>query len=386
MSSAPLPSTAISAEACHSTIKPVTPGLKPVEGRAPGRVTHAPAGDSSCECGGEEHRNLRRAAGRTSGTRTAAGARDARARALLGPAGRQGRLRAARGRGARGHRRARGRGGGARGRAGPGGDGGGRRRQVGGGRYLSAGPGPGAQSAWSRRGGEIAARTPQRCCGSGSPGGPARRRRRTRRGDCRPPPVTPRHTPNPPPPPLPAAPHLEWKHGGAGSDLRRLSARPGADRAPMAQPRLSARPRRPAPGGRSPAPAGAAPAAAAAAPAARRPRRLSLQLSSAAHVSGLGPPRDPGRARSPTSHPPPVPGPRPHSGAGAPGPAARCARGRRPQAQRAGSRGPGASGCVAKLPSSAPSPSHPPNRTEGDLVGWGWGVLACQLIALQLSG
>lgn len=123
MSSAPLPSTAVSAEACHSTIKPVTPGLKPVEGRAPGRVTHAPAGDSSCECGGEEHRNLRRAAGRTSGTRTAAGARDARARALLGPAGRQGRLRAARGRGARGHRRARGRGGGARGRAGPGGGG-----------------------------------------------------------------------------------------------------------------------------------------------------------------------------------------------------------------------------------------------------------------------
>lgn len=41
----------------------------------------------------------------------------------------------------------------------------GRRRQVGGGCYLSAGPGPGAQSAWSQRCREIAARSPQRRCG-----------------------------------------------------------------------------------------------------------------------------------------------------------------------------------------------------------------------------
>ena len=111
MSSAPLPSTVVSAEACHSTIKPVTPGLKPVEGRAPSRVNMRLPGTL---------RSLRRGAGRTLEIRTAAGAQDARAPALFGHAGQQGRLRAARGRGARRPRRARGRGGGARGRTGRG--------------------------------------------------------------------------------------------------------------------------------------------------------------------------------------------------------------------------------------------------------------------------
>lgn len=170
---------------------------------------------------------------------------------------------------------------------------------------MSGGPGPGAQSASSQRGGEIAARNPQRRCGPCSPGGPARRRRRRRRGRiaARAPPTPP----PPPPPPPPAAPHLEWKHGGAGSDLRRLSARPGAHCAPLARPRPPARPRRPPPAVPAPAPALAAVAAAAAATAARRPRRFCLQLPPATHVSGLpGRPRDPGRAL----RAPPPPGPR----------------------------------------------------------------------------
>lgn len=134
------------------------------------------------------------------------------------------------------------------------------------------------------------------------PGGPSWSRRR-RRGRLR--------APRPRPPsrpaaataaaPLPAAPRLEWKHGGAGSDLRRLSARPRAHCATPARLRPLAWPQCPAPGVRAPAPAGTAAATSAAALAARRPRRLCLQLPSAAHVSVLGRPRDPGRALRPSA-------------------------------------------------------------------------------------
>lgn len=210
------------------------------------------------------------------------------------------------------------------------------------------------------------------------------------RPDCRPPPAPPQPRRRRRPP-LPAAPHLEWKHGGAGSDLRRLSARPGADRSPLARPQPPARPRRPAPGGPAPAPTVAAIAAAAASTAARRPRRLCLQLPPAAHVSGLGRLRDPGGALRPLFAPSlrrSLPAPR--TSEGALGPSARCSRGRRPQAQKASRRGPGASGCVAKLPRRAPSLPNPSNRAEQDLQssGWdgvGWGVQACQLIPLPLS-
>lgn len=240
---------------------------------------------------------------------------------------------------------------------------------------MSAGPGPGAQSASSQRGGEIAARSPQRRCGPCSPGGPARRRRRRRRGRIaarRPRPPTP-----PPAPPLPAAPHLEWKHGGAGLDLRRLSARPGADCAPLARPRPPARPRRPAPAVRAPAPAVAAVAAAAVATAARRPRRLCLQLPPAAHVSGLpGRPRDPGRAL----RAPPPPGPRqslPAPGRGRWVRLPDCARGGGPKTRGRAAAVPALLAASRNFPAVPLIPPTPPpkrGRARSTSLGMGWGV------------
>lgn len=249
MSSATLPSSLVSAEDCHSTIKPVSSGLEPVEGRAPKRVTYAlswafgpwtlPSGAVERSTGYEACRQ-----GRIPGARAAAGAQDARARAPLGRAGQQGRLGAARRLGARRHRRARGRGGGARGRAGQGGgrEEGGWRRQVGGGRYLSTGPGPGAQSARSQRGREIAARSqqPAEALRPVQPRRPRARRRR-RRG---------RIVARAPQPAAPPSPRRRILNGNMAVPARTCGAsRPGPARTALPWPR-----RGPRLGARGPAP------------------------------------------------------------------------------------------------------------------------------------
>lgn len=302
---------------------------------------------------------MRQGAHRELGQRLGRGRKGARASCFSrGPAGP---AQGGAGTRARGHRR-RGRGG-ARGRR-PGGIGraapaGWRRR------YLSAGPGPGAQSAWSRRGGDRSAPRRGAAAGSGSPGGPARRRRRTRR---RLPPAA-RHPPTHTQPAAAPSSRRRILNGNMAVPARTCgasSARPGADRAPMAQPRLGSA--RAAPGGRSPRPL-----------ALLLPPLLLLPLLAAPgasaysfpqqHTGGLGPPRTPaGRAplrthpcapaRAPTRRgrrvlPPAAPG------GGDPKP-------------RGGQPGPGASAASRNFP-AVPLLSHPPNRTEGDLVGWGWG-------------
>lgn len=118
---------------------------------------------------------------------------------------------------------------------------GGRRRQVGGGRYLSAGPGPSAQSASRQRGREIAARNPQRRCGLGSPRGPARRRRRWRRGRL-PPAVAPPSNP-PPPPPHSPSPRRRILNGNMAVPARTCGAsRPSPARTARSLPGRGPRP------------------------------------------------------------------------------------------------------------------------------------------------
>lgn len=182
--------------------------------------------------------------GRTQGASVATGAQDARIWAPLGRLGQQGRLRAARGRGTRRHRRARGRGGGARGRAGagrPGREGrepGGRHRQVGGGRYLSAGPGPSAQSSRSQRGREVAARSrqPAEALRPVQPRRPrARRRRKRGRIAAR--------RPRPPARHRPPSPRRRILNGNMAVPARTCGAsRPGPARTALPWPRCGPRP------------------------------------------------------------------------------------------------------------------------------------------------